>query len=109
MEDIRATTPYKLTKRVSLYSRVMFALFVRKILLCQNLNNLTGLKLIEMSDLLQSIKIEKFLNKTQRAIIDALKRHGGYAIQKELLQEINISERSFIENIKKLEDYYILY
>ena len=43
------------------------------------------------------------MNKTQRKIIEILKSHNGYMIQRDLLNETGLGETTLIPNIKKLE------
>lgn len=71
---------------------------------CIKIYNIADPDLCEMTDLLQEIKIEKLLNKSQKTIFNALKQHGGLATQKDLLAELDIDEPALIRNVKKLEE-----
>jgi tRNA(Ile)-lysidine synthase TilS/MesJ len=77
---------------------------MKKIPSHENIFELSGLKLCNMTNFLEEIKIEPLLNKTQREIIETLKSHNGYMIQRDLIKEIGISERMIISHIKKLEE-----
>ena len=56
-----------------------------------------------MTDFLEDIQVEELMNKTQRKIIEILKSHDGYMIQRDLLKEIGLNEKTITSNIKKLE------
>lgn len=77
---------------------------MRKVAYGVNLKkDLNYLKFLEMVDMIEKIDIAKFLNKTQRKIIERIKK-DGYVSQKQLLSELKIPERTLIENVKKLEE-----
>jgi DNA-binding MarR family transcriptional regulator len=77
---------------------------MKKIPFYENIFELSSLKLCGMTNFLEEIKIEPFLNKTQRKIIETLKSNGGYMIQRDLLKETGINRETIISNIKKLEE-----
>ena len=79
-------------------------ILMKKIPAYENIFELSRLKLCSMTDLLEEIKIEPFLNKTQRKIIETLKSNSGYMIQRDLLKETGINKETIISNIKKLEE-----
>ncbi|VUT25396.1 MAG: hypothetical protein MASP_00964 [Candidatus Methanolliviera sp. GoM_asphalt] len=69
----------------------------------ENIFELSNLKLCGMTDFLEDIQVEELMNKTQRKIIEILKSHDGYMIQRDLLKEIGLNEKTITSNIKKLE------
>jgi DNA-binding MarR family transcriptional regulator len=78
-------------------------ILMKKIPAYENIFELSSLKLCGMTDFLEEIQVEELMNKTQRKIIEILKSHNGYMIQRDLLNEIGLSENTVISNIKKLE------
>jgi DNA-binding PadR family transcriptional regulator len=78
-------------------------ILVKKIPLHENIFELSNLKLCNMTNFLEEVQVEELMNKTQRKIIETLKSHNGYMIQRNLLNEIGINEKTIIANIKKLE------
>ena len=95
--------PYKLGKNSSFYSSMGILILMKKIPAYENIFELSNLKLCGMTDFLEDIKVEELMNKTQRKIIEILKSHNGYLIQRDLLNEIGVDESTLISNIKKLE------
>jgi DNA-binding MarR family transcriptional regulator len=77
---------------------------MKKIPLHENIFELSNLKLCGMTNFLEEIQVEKLMNKTQRKIIEILKSHDGYMIQRDLLNEIGLNKNTITTNIKKLEE-----
>jgi hypothetical protein len=76
---------------------------MKKIPAYENIFELSSLKLCGMTDFLEEIQVEELMNETQRKIIEILKSHDGYMIQRDLLNEAEFSKPTLVSNIKKLE------
>jgi DNA-binding PadR family transcriptional regulator len=98
------TFPYKVGKNSTFYSSGGILIVMKKIPAYENIFELSSLKLCGMTDFLEVIQVEKLMNKTQRKIIEILKSHNGYRIQRDLLNEIGVDKSTLISNIKKLEE-----